>query len=164
MLLEHKPRDRDAEKLIARHHRPVPHVQEGQWLGTQQAVHAMMDVSDGIDSDLKRIMEKSGCGMDIRLDGLPLSDELQRVCGHYKWDARELAAAAGEDYCLLLTVAPGGFSELATDFSDKFQCPLFLIGEVTGNADSLLYLVKGKPHRFEKRGWDHFKTGAKANI
>src|SRR3982750_3695953 len=80
LLLEKKARDADAETLIGRHHRPLPHVGEGQWLGARTNVHAMMDVSDGIDSDLKRIIEKSGCGRAIDLGRLPLSGELMRVC------------------------------------------------------------------------------------
>ena len=161
LLLEQKARDADAEILIGRHHRPAPHVQEGQWLGARTDVHAMMDVSDGIDSDLKRIIEKSGCGMDIDLERLPLSDELKNICNVYQWDARELAVAGGEDYCLLLTVSPGEFAALAADFSKAFHRPLTAIGEVTANAGSLRWLAQGRPHNFGNEGWDHFKAGKK---
>jgi thiamine-monophosphate kinase len=161
LLLEQKPRDADAEILISRHHRPAPHVGEGQWLGGRPDVHAMMDVSDGIDSDLKRIIEKSGCGMDIDLGRLPLSDELKRVCRTHQWDAPELAVAGGEDYCLLLTVSAAEYTALAADFNEAFGRPLAAIGEVTANAEILRYLAHGTPHLFDHRGWDHFKGGKK---
>ena len=161
LLLEQKPRDADAEILISRHHRPAPHVREGQSLGARTDVHAMMDVSDGIDSDLKRIIEKSGCGMDIDLGRLPLSDELKRVCRMHQWDASELAVAGGEDYCLLLTIPPAEFATLAADFSKAFHRPLAAIGEVTANAGVLRYLAQGTPRHFDNRGWDHFKAGKK---
>ncbi len=58
-LLENKLFGDDVMYLIQRHHRPRAHIAEGIWLAMQEGVHAMMDVSDGIDSDLHRIMERS---------------------------------------------------------------------------------------------------------
>jgi thiamine-monophosphate kinase len=156
LLLEQKTRAKDADALVARHHRPDAHVKEGQWLGGRTAVHAMMDVSDGIDSDLRRIMERSGCGVDVNLEQLPLSAELKRICDQYEWDARELAVAGGEDYCLLLTADPAGFTELTNDFAAAFGRPLAAIGQVTGEKGRLRYLDKGKPSSLENHGWDHF--------
>ncbi len=161
LLLEKKKRDNDAETLIGRHHRPAPHVDEGRWLGVKADVHAMMDVSDGIDSDLKRIIEKSGCGMDIDLGRLSLSEELKRVCQMHKWDTSELAVAGGEDYCLLLTVSPSAFAGLAAEFSKTFHRPLTAIGEVTAHVGSLRWLAQGQPQSFGNGGWDHFKAAKK---
>jgi len=66
----------DERYLIKRHCRPRPHLEEGQFLARQPEVQAMMDVSDGIDSDLRRIMERSGCGAKIYLENLPVSPAL----------------------------------------------------------------------------------------
>ena len=52
----------DAEALVERHYRPVPRVSEGQALAATPGVHAMMDISDGIASDLRHILKASGVG------------------------------------------------------------------------------------------------------
>lgn len=162
LLLENSPGGGDAEALISRHNRPAPHVAEGQWLGARDEVRAMMDVSDGIDSDLRRIMEKSNCGMDINLNNLSLSQELTRVGKLRGWNSRELAATAGEDYCLLLTVAADKYTLVSKEFAARFGRPLHQIGVVTAHAGDLKYFDNGQLAVLKKAGWDHFKSGQKA--
>ncbi|MBO4671272.1 MAG: thiamine-phosphate kinase [Bacteroidales bacterium] len=93
--------------LLGRHYRPEPRVREGIALAALNGVHAMMDISDGIASDLRHILDASCCGavVDVRL--LPLSESLKHVCAQRGWDAAGLAAGGGEDYELLFTAAPG---------------------------------------------------------
>ena len=57
--------------LAALHRSPLPQVAEGQWLGTRREVHAMMDLSDGLASDVRHIMEQSGTGAAIELTQIP---------------------------------------------------------------------------------------------
>lgn len=96
-----------AQYLLGRHHRPIPRVSEGLSLASCPGVHAMMDISDGIASDLRHIMEESGLGASVELWRLPLSDELKSFCALYRLDAEELAATGGEDYELLFTMEAG---------------------------------------------------------
>ena len=96
-----------AEALVQRHYRPVPRIREGQALAATPGVHAMMDISDGIASDLRHILKASGAGAVIRTQELPLSAELRQVCARQGWDATTLALTGGEDYELLFTMAPG---------------------------------------------------------
>src|SRR5690554_7699283 len=58
--------------------RSQAHVAQGQWLAQHKSVHAMMDVSDGIASDLQHILKASKKGAHIDLDQLPLSPQLDR--------------------------------------------------------------------------------------
>lgn len=96
----------EAQYLLGRHHLPTPRVAEGLSLASCPGVHAMMDISDGIASDLRHIMEESGLGASVELCKLPLSEELKSFCALQGLDAEELAAAGGEDYELLFTMAP----------------------------------------------------------
>lgn len=80
--------------LLARYRRPTPRLAEGQALAVH--VHAMMDVSDGLLIDARRMAAASGLAVEIDLATVPLSDEL-RAFGH---DALT-AAIAGDDYELL---------------------------------------------------------------
>ena len=77
----------------AAHRNPLPQVAEGIWLGARSEVHAMMDLSDGLASDIRHIMERSGVGAAIDIGRIPLAQGADV----------ETAACGGEDYKLLLT-------------------------------------------------------------
>lgn len=156
ILLEDRALDEEARALLHCHHRPAPHLAEGAWLARRDAVHAMMDVSDGIDSDLRRIMERSCCGARVFLERLPLSDTLRGAAARYDWKALELAAAGGEDYCLLVAIAPDAFPQLRQTFQDCFGRPLYEIGVVAGREEGLNYLLAGRPVNLGKTGFNHF--------
>lgn len=143
--------------LVQRHYRPRPHLEEGQFLASQPEVRALMDVSDGIDSDLKRIMESSDCGVKIYLEQLPVSAALKKCSRQHGWNLEEVAAAGGEDYCLLLTVDPKKFTTLAEKFFRRFHRPLPAIGQVTAERQKLIYLRAGQPVSLGKIGFDHFR-------
>lgn len=161
LLLENKPLDlKDAQLLVESHHNPRPHLEEGRWLAARSGVTAMMDVSDGIDSDLQHILERSAVGGAlIDIDALPCSDPMRRLCALYGWSVEETAAAAGEDYCLLCAIAPEQFHKIAHDFSARFGRPLSRIGALT-TSGGLHYVKDGKPFHLKKHGFDHFKAGA----
>lgn len=154
---EEKSRTKPEEKyLISRHYRPRPHLEEGRFLAGQPEVRAMMDVSDGIDSDLRRIMERSGCGVMVFLEQLPISLALKKCAGRFNWNLDEVAAAGGEDYCLLLTVAPEKFTGLAEKFFRRFGRPLPAIGQITDEKGQLRYFRNGHQVELKKSGYDHF--------
>lgn len=159
LLLDRVRGDQEEAVLLDRHRRPRPHLEEGRWLAQHSAVHAMMDVSDGIDSDLRRMAEASGCGMEVDVERLPMSPELRAVCLRTGWDGGSLAAAGGEDYCLLLAVATSGWHEVAGGYSDRFGRPLFVIGRVTAEQGRLEYRRSGEVVRLGAVGFDHFKGG-----
>jgi thiamine-monophosphate kinase len=154
ILLEKIPTDDDASHLLRRHHRPRVHAGEGLWLGAREEVHAMMDVSDGVDSDMRRIMERSQCGAEINLDRLPLSSQLERFAARSGWDPVEIAATGGEDYCLLATVDNARWSDVADGFEETFGRPLTAIGSVTESG--LTYMRGDRPATLEKKGFNHF--------
>ncbi len=146
----------DIQNLIKAHHRPRPHLQEGRWLAQQHDVHAMLDVSDGIDSDIKRIMEESKVGAKVNVKHIPVSESLKKVAAQHNWNATEIAATGGEDYCLLCTIAPEAYDHINRKFEDEFGHPVFRIGEITEGAD-LAYFQDRQKIDFAKYGWDHFK-------
>ncbi|MDZ7370758.1 MAG: thiamine-phosphate kinase [candidate division KSB1 bacterium] len=149
--------DEDGLELLRAHHRPRPHLKEGQWLAQQPEVHAMMDVSDGIDSDVRRIMEASKVGARIFLHDLPISESLRRTAAANRWNALELAAAGGEDYCLLCTADPEAFPKIAELFAAEFDCPLTCIGTIM-DTGKLEYELNGATIDLQKHGWDHFRS------
>ncbi|MGD0339216.1 MAG: thiamine-phosphate kinase [Bacteroidota bacterium] len=156
ILLEDIGMDEDTALLVRRHQRPKAHLMEGAWLAVQDGVHAMMDVSDGIDSDICRIMEASSCGAHIQIEWLPLSVQLRRVSKRYNWNAEEIALTGGEDYCLLITIDPEYYAQIAHSFQKKFNRPLTKIGNILEKEKGLQYSEDGKKYMVHKHGYDHF--------
>ncbi len=144
------------ERLLARHLEPRAHLEEGQWLSSRPGVHAMLDVSDGIDSDVRHILEASSCGAEISLHGLPLSKDLRESAARHGWDPLELAACGGEDYCLLLTAAEDYAATLQAEFAARFGRPLYPMGTVTAAPGVLRYVNGEQEHTFRRKGYDHF--------
>lgn len=93
----------DNPTLIAAHNNPTPHIEIATDLANQTNVHAMMDVSDGLASDLMHILNASGVAADVETIKLPLSDEFNKYCTQNNLNPTELAATGGEDYVLLFT-------------------------------------------------------------
>ena len=142
-ILKGVQRDADVQKLIEKHYRPVPRVKEGQELRLNLGVHAMMDISDGIGSDLDHILEASEVDADIDMQAIPLSLALKRVCARHGWDPLELAVGGGEDYELLFT---------CTRQAEALICvPHFVIGKITKRSYGHSERSRGIS------GFDHFK-------
>ena len=125
------------------HRRAQARIEEGKWLGEIEAVHAMMDISDGIASDIKHIMELSGVGAEIDTALIPTDYDIR------------YATTGGEDYELLLTVAEDSFEDIARELYTATGTELTAIGRIT-EGDTLTWLENGKPTELELRGFTHF--------
>ena len=137
----------DVQILIERHKRPVPRVEEGRVLIECGKVGAMMDVSDGIASDLRHIMKASRVGAVIALDKLPCSPQLLSVCAEHGWDRYELATSGGEDFELLFTGPEGLENEL--------NIKLYPIGKIVQGND-LIWTVDDRKLDSDYIGYKHF--------
>jgi thiamine-monophosphate kinase len=89
--------------LVDIYRRPVPLLVPGAALAT--CATAMMDVSDGLLLDARRLAEASGCGAAIDLDALPISEAFKQAQGD-TLGARLFAATGGDDYALLAALPP----------------------------------------------------------
>ena len=147
----------EVEYLIQRHCRPEPSPQEGIWLASQQGVHAMIDLSDGLDCDLRRLIKSSQCGAVIEISDLPISPQLTGVCSEYNWDVRKLILAGGEDYCLLMTISESAQTSIRHRFQEKFGHPLHLIGQIVDQPHQVIYQKQGKLIEIEIKHFDHFR-------
>jgi thiamine-monophosphate kinase len=85
----------------ARLHRPTPRMAWG--LALRGLAQCAIDISDGLAADLGHILSRSGCGAEITLTHLPLSDALRTLPAPQAW---ALALGAGDDYELCFTLAP----------------------------------------------------------
>jgi thiamine-monophosphate kinase len=157
ILMENLPDDKDAKYLVRKHNCPKANVKEGKWLAGYGGIHAMIDISDGIESDIHRLMESSSVGAEIELDRIPLSEELVRVAGKYDWNAHEIGVTGGEDYCLMFTVSEKGFDIIIREYEKEFRRPFYKIGRIKEASAGLAFFYKGKITSLGKHGWDHFR-------
>jgi thiamine-monophosphate kinase len=112
-LLERGGRPRPAYRpLLEWHRRPRPPVRAGAALAAAGLATAMMDLSDGLASDLRHLARRSGAGAEIQSDRLPISDAARRAAAELGVDPVHWALHGGEDYQLLFTVAPDRFTEV----------------------------------------------------
>ncbi|MGH9903843.1 MAG: thiamine-phosphate kinase, partial [Pyrinomonadaceae bacterium] len=93
------------ERLLLRHLRPTPRVAWGQLLGEKRLAAAMIDLSDGLSSDLSHLCRESGVGARIDAASIPV-DPLIRKARASTTDDLSLALNGGEDFELLFTVHP----------------------------------------------------------
>lgn len=118
-------------------------VEEGIVLGAQRAVHAMMDISDGIASDIRHIMEQSKVGAEIDTALVPRDYDLR------------YALSGGEDYELLLTVERGEVEAVSEHLLQATGTPLTVIGRII-EGDELRWLERGSPIELDLQGFTHF--------
>ena len=127
------------------HRNPMPQIEEGVWLGARSEVHAMMDISDGVASDLQHILDQSHVGATIDMRQIPVAE------GSNLKDA----ACGGEDYKLLFTVAGENAETLQADFRAHFHKPLYPIGKITAG-DSITWLENGIEKSLDWKGFTHY--------
>lgn len=156
-LQEGTQKTRDVEYLIHSHCHPEPSPKQAIWLATHKEVHAMMDISDGLDCDLKKLLKSSAKGGVIEINQIPLSTSLSKTCLKEGWDALQLALGGGEDYCLLLTVDPAIFENLQHAFQENFDCPLFPIGYIHDHTDGIIYNNNGERIEMNYTNYNHFQ-------
>lgn len=131
-------------RLATTHRRPEPEIEAGAWLGGRSEVHAMMDLSDGLHSDLRHIVEESQVGAAIELSAIPVAE------GATLADA----VAGGEDYKLLLTADTHAVEGLCHDFQAAFHRPLYPIGQITEKG--VVWLDEGIPTEPAWSSFAHF--------
>ncbi len=129
--------------LATLHKNPTARIEEGVWLGTRNEVHAMMDISDGIASDLRHILKASSVGATIELTQVPHTEGV---------DLRT-ALSAGEDYELLLTSSDP--ERVMQEYYATFSKPLYPIGTIT-DCNDIKWLEDGAPATTNFKGFTHY--------
>ncbi len=127
--------------LLRRQLAPEPCVDIGLWLNENNLATAMMDISDGLSTDLTRLCQASKVGAVIETAQLPLAATLDD------------ALNGGEDFALLFTVAPEKTTNLPATFSGV---NLTRIGVVTAAQDIWLQNASGSRQKLLSRGFSHF--------
>jgi len=142
---------RDVSSL-RKHLYPLPRLALGVWLAEQGLATAMMDLSDGLSTDLGRLCSASGVGANVEVARIPA---VQPVSANAKdLDLLGLALHGGDDYELVFTVSKRRARRLPRFFRG---IPLTRVGEITRGRRVELALPHGRKHPLRPGGWDPFR-------
>jgi thiamine-monophosphate kinase len=148
----------DRTHLLRRFHRPEPRLRLGQLLSKTGAITAMMDVSDGIASDLRHICQQSGVSARVLASALPFSEMFLRFCERSQKDPVQVALSGGEDYELLFTVSPNRCNEVESLVRGPDFPQVTRIGQITDKTCDLAILgPDGSKSLLGPGGYDHFR-------
>jgi thiamine-monophosphate kinase len=153
LLRERKHGLNRREPRLRRHLYPDPRLELGRWLSEKRVASAMMDLSDGLSSDLRRLCEASRVGALIRSENLPTVGNAQ-VGRKYGVDPIQLALHGGDDYELLFTVSNNKAKRLPHSVGGVAITP---IGEVSREREVMLANGIGRSRVLKPRGWDPFR-------
>ena len=129
-------------KLHRRHFYPEPRLAVGQYLREKKLASAMIDISDGLSTDLGHICEESGVGAVVHADEIPATPGKQGL---------QFALHGGEDYELLFTArADRRIPKLIA------AVPVKRIGQVVHGKHMKLVWADGRSEDLQPRGWEHF--------
>ena len=113
---------------------------------------AMMDISDGLASELHHICHQSGVGAFIEESGVSMHPDTQLMALKFQIDPITCALSGGEDYELLFTIDPKDVDKI------KFLPDIFIAGEIVNKEDGIkLHTKGGNVHPITAQGWNHFQ-------
>ena len=138
------------------HLRPVARVAEGKWLGARDAVHAMIDLSDGLATDLGHIATESGVAARVALPRLPVAPSARAVAQALGLDALELATTGGEDYELLFTMERSAAEAIATGLGSATGAAVTVIGEISTGTPGVQFIDAAGRAVDIGQGYEHF--------
>jgi thiamine-monophosphate kinase len=124
----------------------TPRINEGLFLREAGGVTSMMDISDGLATDLRHILKQSNVGAELSGDAIPKVGNLDQ------------ALYDGEDFELLFTIGPDKLDVLILKWNEQFETPFFRIGKITNDSGLLLIRQQGEELRvLIDKAFEHFK-------
>ena len=153
LLQKQQTRGPHCAEALRAHRDPEPRCDAGEWLSQSGLVSCMMDLSDGLSTDLPRICAASGVGAEIRMQDLPIFKE----SALWGCNPIELALHGGEDYELLFAVPRSQTGRLEKNYPSKLP-PITCVGRLTADRGKIwITSQNGQRSPLPRYGWDHFK-------
>ncbi len=140
---------------IARHLDPVPRLLLGRELAQASLARAMIDISDGLLADLGHVCRQSGCGAELMLEQLPLSERFRAYAAAQQTYPWQMAASGGEDYELCFTASPDNRAAIR-EIGKKSGIPVTVVGKVTSCGQVRACLPNGSIFQPSSSGYTHF--------
>lgn len=156
----HSSEEDAIQTLLLRQLRPQARVGWGIVLGEDHFATSMIDISDGLSSDLAHLCRESGVGAMIQSEAIPVDQNVIQLCGRRALDPLALALHGGEDFELLFTVAPKDLDRLPRRVDGT---TISHIGEVTSESGTIRIREKNRQWELKPQGFQHFNGPSEAN-
>jgi thiamine-monophosphate kinase len=140
-------------QILRKHLYPEPRLALGLWLAEKRLASAMMDLSDGLSTDLPRMCAASGVGAKLQAAKIP-KVQVPKGGRSIEQDSLALALHGGDDYELLFAVSSRKQRHIPRTWRGV---PITAIGEVTRSRALLLLDEGGRGVPLQNRGWDPFR-------
>ncbi|MBO7007941.1 MAG: thiamine-phosphate kinase [Pseudomonadales bacterium] len=137
--------------LVDRYRAPTPRLQAG--MGLRGLASAMIDISDGLMSEVGHICASKGYGAEIMMDAIPLSAELLKATELVT--ATRMALFSGDDYELCFTAAPSK-REAIKALSGKLGLPMSRVGLIVDEPGINVRRADGSALPHDMTGYQHF--------
>ncbi|MBI1803219.1 MAG: thiamine-phosphate kinase [Ignavibacteriae bacterium] len=139
---------------IEKHLMPKPRLDISKILSEQVQIHAMIDISDGLASEVHHLCAYSGVGASIYEHNLPVESITQRIADEFSESPAHYALYGGEEYELLFTLTDEEFAKL-----DRLTNDVTIIGRITEKEKGIeLVHENGEHEALPFGGWDHFSS------
>ncbi len=143
------------KELATAHLNPVPQVELGKILCKSSYVTAMLDISDGLATDLGHICNENELRADIDEQMLPHLPVLDSFCSTFSLNKRDLLLKGGEDYQLVFTVKKGCETKLETLVKSQSKEKIHHIGTLQDGNGVFLQTIQGKSEEITFSGFEH---------
>ena len=154
-LLRRSPeRARHFPHLAGRHLRPTPRNRVGCWLAASGCASALIDLSDGLSTDLHHLCQASRVGAVIDSDRIPLPKISPKVGSWVERSLLDYGLNGGEDYELLFTVPPGRRDQVPGRLDGV---EIYEIGSIVNEPGVCWLREQGRLRPLSPRGFDHFR-------
>lgn len=145
----------DAKK----HLMPIPRTQEGRLLAQSGYVGSMIDISDGLSSEVHHICEESGVGAEVYMSDIPLSRNVRKVAEYTHKNPYDFALYGGEDFELLFTCQPDKVSLLEENILKSCGTQITVVGQILDISHSVTIRdTSNKTIPLMARGYNHFRS------
>lgn len=134
---------------------PTPRVPEAAALQRAGGITAAMDISDGLVQDAGHLCERSGVGIRLHAERVPVSEGARATAETLGREAIEWALSGGEDFELLFTAA----AESVPALQEAIEAQVTVVGEVVKGTKVEVVDKASRPLQLRSGGWNHFARG-----
>ncbi len=140
--------------LVGRMLKPEPRADIAEWLEQAGVMPtAMIDVSDGLSSELLHICNSSDTGCILYEEKIPIHDDARKMAMEFQVGAAACALSGGEDYELLFTIKQEDYEKVARNVD------ISVIGYITEKTEGAnLLTTGGNKHKLTAQGWNAFHS------
>jgi thiamine-monophosphate kinase len=140
--------------ILGKHLEFEPRIDQARWCAQNLSLHAMIDISDGLSSDLSHLCRQSHCGAELAVENLEkiISLDARKLACKTGKNPLDHALSDGEDFELLVAIAqsPDTLPRLATNVQ------MFPVGRIINGNDIYLLHSDGRREKFQPQGFVHF--------